>query len=310
MSTPAAASSPLGPAAPAGEAQSRSRRMAGHIREAAEATGVPFDFLLAQASQESRLDPEAKNRRSSASGLFQFTSGTWLETVKKHGAKHGMKEMSEAITRGANGKYQVADPEMRARILDMRKDPKASALMAAEYAKGNAKVLEARLGRAASAQDLYLAHFLGASGAARVLEGKEDSPDTVAAALVPGAARANPDVFHERGSRRARSVEDFHEVMGARFDTALSRVAGLARRSKPEIDLARLMPPARPQVEIEAQLAELPPAAEPEILPAAAVTADGPASPFFPVALPPAGHAARLDDRTLRGLIDAMDGKV
>src|SRR5687767_15809171 len=42
------------------------------IRQGAEGTGTGFDYLLATAQRESALDPAARARSSSASGLFQF----------------------------------------------------------------------------------------------------------------------------------------------------------------------------------------------------------------------------------------------
>ncbi|MBX9635832.1 MAG: transglycosylase SLT domain-containing protein, partial [Magnetospirillum sp.] len=104
-------------------------KVAAHIRDAAEATGVPFEFLLAQANQESRLDPDAKSRRSSAMGLFQFTAGTWLEMVKNHGGDHGLDKYADAITRGSDGRLTVKNKDLKKEILDLRRDPKLSALM-------------------------------------------------------------------------------------------------------------------------------------------------------------------------------------
>lgn len=141
--------------------ESRHQRVARQIRAAAEVTGVPFDYLLAQANTESRMDPNAASQRSSAMGLYQFTAGTWLEMVKKHGADHGLGNYADAITKGRDGKWNVADKELKAEILNLRKDPRISSLMAGEYASDNGKVLEAKLGRKASTHDLYLAHFLG-----------------------------------------------------------------------------------------------------------------------------------------------------
>ena len=45
------------------------------IARAAQATGVDFDYLLAQAKLESGLDPNARAATSSATGLYQFLGG-------------------------------------------------------------------------------------------------------------------------------------------------------------------------------------------------------------------------------------------
>lgn len=288
--------------------------VADHIRTAAEATGVPFEFLLAQANQESRLDPDARNRRSSAMGLFQFTRSTWLEMVKKHGAGHGLGRYADAIA-WENGNWTVKDKAIRREILDLRRDPEMSALMAAEYAKDNEKVLEARLGRSVSAHDLYLAHFLGAGGAARVIAGAEARPQHAASRALPDAARANPEVFHEPGSRRPRSFSALYGVLQDRFDRAVAHVAPMARRIRPEIDLAALRPSSRPEPPATVQ-----PAVQPEQMAAvprsAATDVADPAAALstpFPVALPPAAGPLRAaaGGPVLRLLIQAMeDGKV
>lgn len=305
MQTPTA---PL-PAAP--PRQLREDRAVAGIREAAEATGMSFDFLLAQATQESGLNPEAKSRRSSAAGLFQFTAGTWMEMVRKHGGKYGLEAEARAVTADRSGKLSVADPAMKKHILDLRRDPKLSALMAAEYAKSNARTLEARLGRQATEHDLTLAHFLGAGGALRVLQGVEEQPRKVAAHVLPEAARANPEVFREPGSRRQRSLLSLYNEVAARFAGALEDAAPAARRSRPQLDLATLRPAARPE-EGTLEIASLVPTTPPQYVERQPFAqASEPASPFFPVPLPPpAGTSARADGPTLRGLIQAMeDGK-
>ena len=217
------------------------------IRAAAETTGVAFEFLLAQATHESGLDPEARSRRSSAAGLFQFTASTWLEMVRLHGADHGLGDLATRITKAPDGRVDVADKALRRQILDLRKDPALSAAMAGEYARDNARLLERRLGRPASTSDLYLAHFLGASGAARVIETMEESPRSSARALLPDAARANPEMF------RARTVAGLYGTVQSRFESVLSRHG--------RADLAVLRPEPRPDASDDAQADAIPPAA-------------------------------------------------
>ena len=97
------------------------------IASAARATGVNFDYLLAQAKIESGLNPSARAPTSSAAGLYQFTRGTWLATLEKHAGKHGLGWVQDAISGGT-----VTDPQMRAQIMALRFDPQASALMAGD----------------------------------------------------------------------------------------------------------------------------------------------------------------------------------
>jgi hypothetical protein len=258
-------------------------RVVAAVRSAADATGMPFEYLLAQAHQESGLDPRASNTRSSASGLFQFTASTWLDMVKRHGAKHGLENYAASITKGADGRLQVTDKHIRKAILDLRRDPKTASVMAAEYAKDNKRSLEARLGRSVSTHDLYLAHFLGAAGAAKVLEA---GPKHSAASLLPQAARANPEVFNEPSGRRSVSVAALYKAVQSRYQEALGDITEAAKSGPPPI------PQPRPQPEPVLQAAAVvePPKA-PEAKPAPAspfANAIEPTSPFFPVAIPPA----------------------
>jgi hypothetical protein len=183
------------------------------VREAAARTGVDFGYLLAQAKVESGLNPSARASTSSARGLYQFTNATWLETVRKHGAEHGLGWAADAIKSGAAGAGSAA----RATILALRDNAEAAALMAGEFARDNGAALEARLGRAVGATDLYMAHFLGAGGAAKFLGALEKAPDTAAAALFPAAAAANRRVFYAADGA-ARSLAQVY----ARFEGKLS----------------------------------------------------------------------------------------
>jgi Transglycosylase SLT domain len=186
------------------------------IQLASARTGVDFDYLFNQARIESSLNPNARARTSSATGLFQFIDQTWLGTVKQHGAEHGLGWASDAIRRGHNGRFYVADPAMRSAILDLRRQPEASSAMAAEFAADNRRYLERRLGRPVASVDLYLAHFLGAGGAARFLAAHDADPEGAAAAALPGAARSNRWVFYNRDGS-ARSFAQIRERFAARI---------------------------------------------------------------------------------------------
>jgi hypothetical protein len=89
--------------------------------------------------------------------------------------------------------------------------------MAGEFARDNGAALEAKLGRAAGATDLYMAHFLGAGGAVKFLKTLAEAPETAAAAIAPAAAAANRRVFYAADGA-ARSVAEVY----ARFEGKLS----------------------------------------------------------------------------------------
>lgn len=187
-------------------------RVGAAIRTAALRTGVDFSYLMAQARVESGLNPQAKARTSSARGLYQFTNATWLETVRKHGAAHGLGWAADAIASGTAGAGSAA----RATILGLRENAEAAALMAGAFARDNGAALEHRLGRAAGATDLYMAHFLGAGGAARFLRGMAATPGAAAATLLPAAALANRGVFYAKDGS-ARSLAEVY----ARFEAKI-----------------------------------------------------------------------------------------
>lgn len=180
------------------------------IARAAQATGVDFDYLLAQAKLESGLDPAARARSSSATGLYQFIGSTWLDTLRKHGAEHGLGWAGEA----------ASDPAMRSQIMALRHDPQASALMAAELAGDNRDALSATLGREPDASELYLAHFLGAQGAGRFLSAMAADPTRPAAALLPAAANANRAIFFGSGGA-PRSLGEVMELLRGRLSAAM-----------------------------------------------------------------------------------------
>ena len=190
------------------------------IVRAARATGVNFDYLLAQARIESSLDPAARAPTSSAAGLYQFTRGTWLETLDRHGASHGMGWAEGAIDGG-----RIGDPALRAQVMALRFDPNASALMAAELASDNRDVLARTLGREPDAAELYTAHFLGAAGATSFLSALVSEPGQSAVALLPQAAAANRGIFFDPVGA-PRSVAGVMDLIRGKVGAAMAADGG------------------------------------------------------------------------------------
>lgn len=192
----------------------------GAIRQAAQATGTSFQYLLATAQVESGLNPQAGAATSSARGLFQFIDQTWLATVKQSGAALGYGQYAAAITETASGHYEVRDPAMRSTILKLRNDPTANAVMAGAFTQSNAAVLSARLGRAPSEGELYIAHFLGVGGAARLISSAATHPNASAASYFPVAAHANTAIFYDRSTGTPRTLAQVRNILTARYDVA------------------------------------------------------------------------------------------
>ncbi len=187
------------------------------IQAASRTTGTSFDFLLRTAARESAFDPTAKASTSSARGLFQFIDTTWLAMVKEEGPRYGLAQYASAIDRTASGRYVVSDPAKRAEILKLRDDPIVSALMAGALASRNSDYLAANIGREPSSGEPYIAHFLGASGARKLISMAQNQPSASAASAFPDAARANRSIFYTRDGS-ARNVADVYAGLVAKHD--------------------------------------------------------------------------------------------
>ena len=185
------------------------------IRTGSERTGADFNYLLKTAQRELSLDPEAKARTSSASGLFQFVEQTWLGMVKGAGAEHGLAPLANAINETKGGRFDVADPAMKSQILALRSDPKISAVMAGELTRRNGASLAAALGRQPTQGDLYVAHVMGASGGAELIRKAQSQPTQNAVAVFPEQAGANRGIFYDKASGRARNVGEVYALLSA-----------------------------------------------------------------------------------------------
>lgn len=190
------------------------------IRQASSKTGVDFSYLLQKAATESSFNSTAQAPTSSARGLYQFVDRTWLDTIDKHGAEHGLVNAAAAIKRDNHGNPVVTDAATRQKILALRDNPRVSAMMAAELAQDNQASLENSLGRKVGNTELYLAHFLGAGGAAKFLSSMEQNPETNAAQLIPEAARANKGVFFKGG--KSLTVDQVFARFASKFDAGTS----------------------------------------------------------------------------------------
>ena len=100
---------------------------------------------------------DAKNPKSSATGLGQFIESTWLSLFKKH-----FPDTASGLTDAA--------------ILELRKDAEVSRKMVELYLRENAESLRAA-GIEINDANLYLSHFLGAGGAKALLS---SAPGTLA----------------------------------------------------------------------------------------------------------------------------------
>lgn len=188
------------------------------IRNAAATTGTDFQYLLTTAQRESSLNPTAHAPNSSASGLFQFLDSTWLQMVKEKGPSYGLSNYADAITKTDSGRY-VADPSMRKTILDLRTDPSTNAMMAGAFTEMNSQYLTSALGRTPTSGELYIAHFMGASGAAKLIGMASEDSGANAAAAFPHQAGANRSIFYARDGS-PRSAAQVYANLVSRYDAS------------------------------------------------------------------------------------------
>lgn len=164
--------------------------MAPLISAAARMAGVDPALMMTMASIESAFNPTAQPRfrdgrlASSAKGLFQFIDGTWSDMMRDHAGKYGIAAGTSAF------------------------DPRANALLGAEFLKGNFRELKGALGRDPTDTEMYIAHFMGSGGAKQFLRQPHGA---IAATINPAAARANPSLYYDNG--RPRTVGEFIALM-------------------------------------------------------------------------------------------------
>src|SRR5882724_3247454 len=194
-------------------------RIAGAIKQAANTTGISFEYLLATAKMESNFNPKATASTSSARGLYQFIDQTWLGTVKEAGAQLGYGKYADAITKNPSGNYSVGDPAARSAIMKLRDDPDAASSMAAVLTQSNSFKLTGKIGRRPTDAELYMAHFMGVGGAGKLISNAEDNPQATAARMFPNAAAANRSIFYDRAGS-TRSVSQVYSVLATRYASA------------------------------------------------------------------------------------------
>ena len=201
-------------------------RVMSAIQAAAQKTGTGFDYLLRTARRESSLQPTAQASTSTARGLYQFIDSTWLTMVREEGRNLGLGRFAEQIGRDASGRPTVADPAARQQILALRDDPAVSALMAGAFTNRNAAELRSATGRNPTEGELYMAHFLGSGGAARLINANQSNPQATAARLFPDAAGANRRIFFDQG--RPRTIAEVYQVLSSGQSTTVAATTGAA----------------------------------------------------------------------------------
>jgi hypothetical protein len=208
------------------------------IMRASGETDVDPVYMMALADKESSFIPANKAGTSSAEGLFQFISSTWLEVVKTFGDKHGLAEEAAAIET-IKGELTIADSATRERVLGLRRDPYLSALMAAEMMKRDRAKIERRLGREITRSEFYLAHFFGVDSASKFMALVDDKPKQSAPKVFPAAAKANKNLFFAKKGKKTRhlSVAEVYEKLDKMIDKRLDRYEDVAQIMTADADM-------------------------------------------------------------------------
>jgi len=153
-------------------------RFAGALQQAAERSGLPAPALAAIVDAEAAKRPDgswnlmSRNPRSSAAGLGQFLSGTWIGMAQQP----GNWLYDTAMQKGWLTESGRVKSSARGSLLALRYDAEASINSIADYARSNIAVIrKAGVAAGEDAQALarlaYLGHHLGPGDAIRYLKG-------------------------------------------------------------------------------------------------------------------------------------------
>ncbi len=172
----AAASQPAPQAEPQAAPQPEPQQMPANAVDPIE------QYLDRKMQVESGGKADAKARTSSATGAFQYTVGRWLEMLPK---------AAPELVVGKNEKE----------ILALRYDPEVSRRVARYDTENELAPALQRAGIPITSTTLYLAHFLGPTGARRLLTAKVGTPITQV--IDAKSIKANPFL---RQFKRAEDV--------------------------------------------------------------------------------------------------------
>lgn len=203
------------------------------LNAAAERTGVPAAALAAIIHAESAKGPDgrwlcySRNPRSSAAGLGQFLSGTWIGETEQSGTWLN----AVASSRGWLDERGRVLPEARSALLALRYDGTASIQTIADYARTNlGKLRSAGVTVGNSVETIagtaYVGHYLGLGDAIRFLK-DELTPDRARMLLRAQIGVADADERIARAGSATQAHRDwFLGHMSRNFHPA--RYAGLA----------------------------------------------------------------------------------
>ncbi len=181
------------------------------IRKAAVSRGVDPEVALRIAERESSLDPTAKNRRSSAYGLFQVTDDTW----KQYGG----------------------DPAKR-------RDLQENLRVGLDVISSNRDTFIRQFGREPAPGELYTMHFLGRTGGPKLLSADPSLP--VADVVSPRVLKANPEI---KGKTVGEFIASMQQKMGSKVAPASTVARTEGPVSMPTSPKETMQRPQRPRID-------------------------------------------------------------
>ncbi len=197
------------------------------IAFAHEKLNSDFGYQMELAYVESSFRSHAKARRSSAYGLYQYTTDTWLLGLSQFGHKYDLGFYSDQIkfreqkipdSDKTKLKPYVSNPIAFQNIMNLRKDPYLSALITVEFSQTHDKataswdVYQEGNHRA----DKYLVHFFGMKDSLLFAHELKQRPTRKAADVFPKLAEANPRIFYHK--RKARSFAEIYSHLQGKFN--------------------------------------------------------------------------------------------
>ncbi len=210
------------------------------IQSAARESGLDPDLLAAVAWRESRFDPKARNRSSSAKGLLQFTNATWLQMIRDYGSQYNQARYASAIRKDKSGSLVVSGRHMRTAILRLRSNPLLSAKLAAENMRRERVAIQDRIGRGVTPADLYLLHVLGPTGTIRFLTAASQRPSDPSSAVVDWKVLRNAGLLARDG--RPLTVANTYAAVQTMLDAQHARTGAFAPAVETSPDAAPAAP--------------------------------------------------------------------
>jgi hypothetical protein len=209
-----------------GSAKDNWERNGSAITEAAMRYNIdPKQFAKTSFVESAGFNEKAKAGTSSASGLFQFLDGTWVDTVAKHGAENketaGLSDLAKYAKDNYSGKNGFnkdaarADPKLQP-LFAAKDDVKMGSLMGAAFTSDNIKMLNKSGVVDPNAAEMYSAHFLG--NAKLAATARTDPDMSIKEMLDKGIIRQNEIDANKSVFANKTSAKDVMSELGRRVD--------------------------------------------------------------------------------------------